>query len=666
MPSAFIIRPFGTKKGIDFDRVESELIGPALAGHRITGRTTGDSLKQGNIRTEMFQRLLTADVVIVDISIGNANVFYELGIRHALRSKRTFIIRGSSAELPADEVPFDLKTDRYLAYDAGNPASALERLTEGLRQTLLSEEKDSPVFQLLPELVEQDKSRFLVAPRDFQEEVERAEAQEELRCQWGDFKLLQTEVRGFQWEVEGLRVVGRAQVRKNAYEHARDTWEAVRNNDPNDKETNTWLGTIYQRMGKATESNLALQRVLEDESTTRRERAEAHSLIGRNLKDKWKAAWTKLPADERQRAALRSPFLKQSYEEYKKGFIEDLNHYYSGINALGLLTTMIEMANALPEIWNEGFEDDGEGARQLAKVKDDLAKLGGSVALSLEAAKARLDRAGDTDIWLSITLADLHCLMARKPQFIADQYRRALAGAQDFEIDAVRRQLALYEQLGVVTANVAEALRVIPVANINEGSEDEPPHVLLFTGHMIDTPTREQPRFPASKEEDARLAIKDKVSKELARVGGRVIGIAGGASGGDILFHEVCAELSIPTTLYLAMPRDEYVRESVRDSGPEWVDRFDQLYERLPRRHLGESKELPRWLQSKADYGIWQRNNLWMLYNAMALGSRRVTLIALWDTETGDGPGGTQDMVNKADQSGAKTIILKTKEIFGL
>ena len=88
--------------------------------------------------------------------------------------------------------------------------------------------------------------------------------------------------------------------------------------------------------------------------------------------------------------------------------------------------------------------------------------------------------------------------------------------------------------------------------------------------------------------------------------------------------------------------------------------------DRVPRRELGESKELPRWLQSKPDYSIWQRNNLWMLYNALARGSRYATLIALWDGGTGDGPGGTQDMVNRANESGAKALILPTKKIFGL
>ncbi|HEX8774053.1 MAG TPA: tetratricopeptide repeat-containing protein [Pyrinomonadaceae bacterium] len=667
MFSAFIIRPFGTKKGIDFERVERELIGPALTEHKITGRTTGDSLKQGNIRMEMFQRLLTADVVIVDISIGNANVFYELGIRHALRNKRTFMIRGSSAEFPADEVPFDLRTDRYLAYDVTNPAQALSQLTEALRQTLLSDDKDSPVFQLLPELVEQDKSRFLVVPGDFQEEVERAENQEKARYQWGDLKLLQTEAGGFQWEVEGLRVVGRAQFRRQAYEYARDTWEAVLKNNPDDKEANIWLGTIYERLGCPTQSNQALRRVLEHEGTTKEERAEAHSLIGRNLKEKWKDAWTDLPADQRQAAALGSPFLKQSYEEYMKGFIEDLNHYYSGINALGLLTTITDLATALPDVWGASFEESDEAERALRKLNDELTKLRSAVTMSLDAARDRAERAGTSNLWLGITLADLACLISKRPAYVANQYRNALAGAQDFEIDAVRRQLAIYERLAVrtssVTTNVIEALRVIPEPDI---SEQQPPHVLLFTGHRIDTPTREKPRFPAVKEEAARLAISAKVSKELERVGGKVVGIAGGASGGDIIFHEVCAELNIPTNLYLAMPRDEYVMASVADAGPEWVDRFDRLYERLPRRELGKSKELPRWLQNKQDYSIWQRTNLWMLYNAMARGSRHATLMALWDGKAGDGPGGTQDMVNRAKERGARTIILPTKEVFGL
>ena len=117
---AFIVRPFGIKNGIDFDRVEKELIGPALEDLRISGRTTGEFIQQGNIRTDMFEQLLIADLVVADISIHNANAFYELGIRHAFRDKRTFLIKSKG-----DEVPFDLKTDRYMPYDADDPAASL-------------------------------------------------------------------------------------------------------------------------------------------------------------------------------------------------------------------------------------------------------------------------------------------------------------------------------------------------------------------------------------------------------------------------------------------------------------------------------------------------------------------------------------------------------------
>src|SRR5512143_3867683 len=120
---AFIIRPFGTKKDIDFDAVERQLIGPALDTIKVDGRTTLDILAAGNIRIDMFQRLLTADLVVADLSIHTANVFYELGIRHALRDKRTFLLRSES-----DAYPFDLQTDRYFVYKKTAPAASLDDL----------------------------------------------------------------------------------------------------------------------------------------------------------------------------------------------------------------------------------------------------------------------------------------------------------------------------------------------------------------------------------------------------------------------------------------------------------------------------------------------------------------------------------------------------------
>ena len=69
---AFIIRPFGKKKDgkgdeIDFDAVARDLIDPALTAVGAEGRETLDIVQSGNIRTDMFRRLLTADLVVADL-----------------------------------------------------------------------------------------------------------------------------------------------------------------------------------------------------------------------------------------------------------------------------------------------------------------------------------------------------------------------------------------------------------------------------------------------------------------------------------------------------------------------------------------------------------------------------------------------------------------------
>ena len=165
----------------------------------------------------------------------------------------------------------------------------------------------------------------------------------------------------------------------------------------------------------------------------------------------------------------------------------------------------------------------------------------------------------------------------------------------------------------------------------------------------------------------ARAAIKDAVAAEQTRVSASLTGMAGGASGGDLLFHEVCAELGIETRLYLAIPPAKYIVELVEVPGqPEWIDRFRAVESRCEPRILSQGKELPRWLRGRQDYSIWQRNNLWTLHNALAYGGKNVTLIALWNGKAGDGPGGTKDMVDQARARGAKVIVLDTNGLFGL
>ena len=131
----FVIRGFNTKKdsagqAIDFERVHAELIAPALKRCGLAGSTTGEVVDAGNIRADMFALILEADIVICDITVHNANVFYELGIRHALRKKHTVLIKGDPS---ADTTPFDLSTDRYLKYPVSRPGRRARRAGRGAR-----------------------------------------------------------------------------------------------------------------------------------------------------------------------------------------------------------------------------------------------------------------------------------------------------------------------------------------------------------------------------------------------------------------------------------------------------------------------------------------------------------------------------------------------------
>jgi tetratricopeptide (TPR) repeat protein len=692
---AFIVTPFEKKKDsegnlIDFDAVREQLIEKALTELGIEGRTTTEIVRAGNIHADMFQLLLTADIVVAEVSIHNANVFYELGIRHALRQHGTVMLRGEDKEgKKSDKPPFDLQGFRYLKYDRDNPAGSVKDLINTIRETIDTPDQDSPVFRSLPALREQARSHFLHVPVDFREEVEQAVADK----QRGDLDLLAMETSGFGWGREGLRVIGRAQLDLKDYEGARESWEEIRKDYPDDKEANTWLGTIYQRLGDLTRSDQRLNRVLESDDATPGERAEAYTLQGRNAKTRWIADWkgsgeNTHPAAEWPERALRSPYLQESYELCQKGFGEDLNHFYSGLNALAMLKVTIELATQLGAVWAERFDDEDEATLKLSSLVKEFDKLAPSVGLSIKAARERLKREADASKdsdqkarkldelrWARISDADHCCLTSKNANKVKAEYQNSLTGAKDFFGDSASKQLILYRELSILSANVTAALEIAKPQELEQQQQQEQPHVFVFTGHRIDDDNRaaegKDKRFPKEMEQVARDAIKQALTKELERVNGKAIGIAGGASGGDILFHEVCAELGVTTELYLAVPREEYIKESVQGAGTDWVVRFNNLYNKLKWRKLSDSKELPRWLRQKGEkYNIWQRSNLWILNNAIALdkkgGGTNLTLIALWNGKAGDGAGGTEDMVAQAGKRGALTIILPTEELFGL
>ena len=191
---------------------------------------------------------------------------------------------------------------------------------------------------------------------------------------------------------------------------------------------------------------------------------------------------------------------------------------------------------------------------------------------------------------------------------------------------------------------------------MRETSVSDRTHCLLFTGHRIDTPDRPTPRFPAASEPVARKMISDAINVEISRCpDDHFHGICSGASGGDILFLEACVEQNVSTQMYLALDEDGFTEASVADAGADWVARFKVILAAMPVHILPDDPS--------SELDVWQRTNLWMLDTALSLAGSNLTVIALWDGHTADGPGGTKDMVQRARAVGARIIHLNAADL---
>ena len=655
MQRAFVIRPFGTKKDsagteIDFERVHRELIEPALKNAELDGGTTGEIIEAGNIREDTFALIIEADLVVCDVTLHNANVFYELGIRHALRKKHTVVIKGKPT---ADDTPFDILTDRYLRYEHINPAAAVSALTDAIQATLTSDyETDSPVFKMLRDLHEVDTAALQAVPTDFGEEVARARAAQSA----GWLRLLAREVEGLRFQWSALRLVGQALWDLKDYAGARKAWERLRTADPDDLTANLALSNIFERLHRSEnraefleQSNLALARVLRSAKITIGQRAEANALKARNLKTLWRLDFEgeTVLTKRRQRAAASRTLLK-AYEAYCNAYFEDLNHYWSELAALQLATAALDLSGE--DTWQDAFDNSDDATAYAGKLKQQVETLQIMVSRSIEAALRR-HPPGDKDrIWAEISAADLRFLLEARTNRVIQAYRDAIPTNEYFAWDAARGQLQLFAQLGIRADLANEVIRAVDQRMTRPEQGQMPLHLLVFAGHRVDAVGRKQPRFPTDREGRARALIREKLVKRLD-AGARVELLASAAPGSDILCHELCRELSINSTICLPMPKEDFAAQ-VFANLDSWRSRYLALVASREVLELSDQVGLPRWFK-RPGVNAWERGNRWVLEMARTSGAPKMTLIALWDgRSTGDAPGGTAHMVGLARDAG--------------
>ncbi len=663
MKSVFVIRGFKTKtdsKGnaVDFEKVHEALIAPALSACGLGGGTTAEIKDAGNIRADMFALILEADIVVCDITMHNANVFYELGIRHSLRKKHTVLIKGDPS---ADTTPFDLLTDRYLKYPASDPAKALDELITTLKKTLNTDrETDSPIFLMLPTLTEANPAEITVTPIDFIEEVERAEAAEDKA--W--LRVIAEDLAGRRFEREGLRRLGHAQWGLKDWDGAQATWEKVRSRKADDIEANLALANIYERQSRANgretlleASNQAIRKVLESEDCSIAQRAEALALEGRNLKTLWRAAIESAPDVSAARSRAIDARALKSYRSYRDAFSCDLNAFYPGLAALQMGHILL-MLSKLPE-WRNLFKGDEKQSRRVREdLEDDLPELAHVVKAAVR--RARSQPTSEDPVWAEIAQADLLFLATPEVESNADPsplvqaYRDAIPSNKRFAFDATQGQLELFARLGM---NATAARAVIGALKVDKKSSTE--HLVVSAGHTIDT-AGAPPRFPAAAEPKAHELIARKIAglRSALNEGEQLTVLASAAPGSDILVHEVCAELGVPTRLCLPMP-PEAVAAIVFKDADQWRTRFHAVVEnhRKDLLQMADHAELPRWLRDRPGIDPWERGNRWVMQLAQTWGAGRVTLLVLWDgQDDGSTGGGTAHFVRLARAMGKFNI----------
>jgi hypothetical protein len=93
--------------------------------------------RPGLITTLIIQHVVTAPLVIADLTDANANVFYELALRHAARKPVIQIMA------KAQEIPFDLQDTRIITFDIDVVSSRKEAIGKIVRQIKEMEKSSS-------------------------------------------------------------------------------------------------------------------------------------------------------------------------------------------------------------------------------------------------------------------------------------------------------------------------------------------------------------------------------------------------------------------------------------------------------------------------------------------------------------------------------------------
>jgi tetratricopeptide (TPR) repeat protein len=334
-PLCFVLIPFGKKTDasgtqIDFDVVYRDLIVPAVEAAGLSPIRADEEMFGGIIHKPMYERLILCEYAVADLTTGNPNVFYELGVRHAVRPWRTVLMFAEGGS----RLPFDVSGLRALPYrlsgdgrlvDGDRVVSALKERLKAAREAVA----DSPIFQLGEDFPDIDRTKtdvFRDRVRYSQEMKKRlAAARKE-----GIDALLSVEAalspidRAESGVVIDLFLSYRA---VKAWPEMIRLAEGMSPPLAASAMVREQLALALNRNGRSDEAEQVLLELIDRRGPS----SETYGILGRVYKDRWESA-----ARDGQDFEARA-FLGKAIEAYLKGFEADWRDAYPGVNAVTLM-----------------------------------------------------------------------------------------------------------------------------------------------------------------------------------------------------------------------------------------------------------------------------------------------------------------------------------------
>jgi tetratricopeptide (TPR) repeat protein len=678
-PRVFVVMPFGTRPAegtgnsahpsvqVDFDCVYKSLFKPAIEQVGCDAFRADEEHSAGDIRTDMFFELVTADFILADVSILNPNVYYELGIRHGGTPRGTVLVSGRSSS-----APFDVAPDRRLSYngqlfevkdgraepDKGLLHGEVRRLAAELTRVIKSDREkiSSPVFAALPGLkpadwsaIENARARYFnVVIDEMTRRVQTARAD----GLPGDIMTLAAEAPTRLHERQLLLEAARGLMDLRRFAAAREHLDTLLQLDPDNVQARVRLALVLNRLDRGREAEIMLR----DIAAQAPKDVEVLSSLGRVYKDLWRKQWEALPdLEQRQRAALRGYALAaRAASHYREAFLHNLNAHQSGISALGMVALCDHLGRT--------------GGEELTVVTQSNTGLAEAVELAARAALSR-DEAGHIrpvdELWACATRGELEFLRGTGRR-ARHEYRKAV-GLTDctlFMIETMHAQLTLYDLLGVRQDELAPMIEEL-AGEIARRQLKRYDKVVVFNGHRTDDPDRPQPRLPESAAAAAGAAIRAQLDAWEIRSGMAVLAICGGARGGDLLFAEACRDLGADVRLLLPLPEEEFLTRWV--GSEEWRARYFSLKAHANCRVFIEHERLGQPVDDRDQRPPYHRSNLWRLNSARAeVDGDNLYVLTLWDESPQTGSAdGTHDFVSQARGHGGHHANINPHTIGG-